>query len=338
MSYGDRKRAIDEDGESVRMVNTSRGEQLGGHIEMLDVGRYKVYPTEGAGETRSIEEEQSKLVAEFAVSLKKTKFRVASFKQINQYGELACTIAALFHLVHLDKDAFKIFGRSWYRSRPRKAAINAGKNPYWKTCWERVKAQRERPRYFADTLDAGIAAGIDVFTALRDHPRFRYLPVKGDADRELNTNKILLTQAATRGAEQRFGEAVSENPVTCAVGHFLESKLDEGVPVGVAYNGHARVIVAYNDTHLLMADSWGDVIMRDAATDEYYVAGVSRTPKFGVYKFCKDLVYFERSALLDVTNMMQRLSSGEIDEEDSSAPSAEDAAEALQAQFEMLRF
>jgi len=160
--------------------------------------------------------------------------------------------------------------------------------------------------YYADMLDAGRR----ICPAIRkviQHPQFRYVPIRGDNNRELMTNSMFFTPQKIAGARKRFGaQVVDKNPVTTAVGHFIESQLDVGNVVGVAFNGHARVVVAYNDSHILFADSWGQSIDRDNANDEWYVGGVSVVPKYNVYAFTRDLIYFEINSSANILATPQK--------------------------------
>jgi hypothetical protein len=84
---------------------------------------------------------------------------------------------------------------------------------------------------------------------------------------------------------------------------FIENLIDRKIPVAVSWNGHARVIVAYNDDYILFADSWsrhwtqvapigmGTVDGRDVL--DSYAGGFSTIPKYAVYTSIKDVMYFD---------------------------------------------
>ena len=85
------------------------------------------------------------------------------------------------------------------------------------------------------------------------------------------------------------------------IGNHIESRIDRNIPVGLSFNGHARVVVAYNDTHLLFMDGWApnsDQFVANQRGDgymDYYIDGFSTVEKYMVYKDCRDLVYFEEA-------------------------------------------
>lgn len=287
MSYAEQKDAIDDDPAHVRLSTTGGKESLAG--EMLETQIADYAPVKDA----VVADEQALINEQFAASLSVTGFDQQAYKQIDQGGDGACTVMAIFHLIHLHELDQQLHGKSWTKIKAKS---------YWKSgCWNPISRMCEDvlgewvPRFFADTLDFGLALRKRGILGMCRHPDFRYVPVRGNQARERYNNPIFFTDVAKAGARARYGEDVaSKNPVTCAVGHFVESLLDAGRVVGVSWNAHARVIVAYNDTHLLFADSWNSGVMYEAQNEDYYVAGVSTVPKYKVYMYCRDFIYFDR--------------------------------------------
>lgn len=287
MSYAEQKDAIDEDPAHVQLSTTGGKERLAG--EMLETQIADYAPVKDAVAT----DEQALIKEQFAASLSVTGFDQQAYKQIDQGGDGACTVMAIFHLIHLHDFDQQLHGKSWTKIKAKS---------YWKSgCWNPISTMCEDvlgewvPRFFADTLDFGLALRKRAIVGMCRHPDFRYVPVRGNIFRERFNNPIFFTDVAKAGARARYGEdVVATNPVTCAVGHFVESLLDAGRVVGVSWNAHARVIVAYNDTHLLFADSWDNGVMYEAKNEDYYVAGVSIVPKYKVYMYCRDFIYFDR--------------------------------------------
>ena len=288
MSYAEQKEAIDDDPSHVRMSTAGRKEILAGSMYETRVADYA--PVEGA----NVKEEQDAIQEQFAASLQVTGFDQYRYKQIDQGNDGACTVMALFHLIHLNDLDGEIHGRPWSGVKKPSYWKTSYWNPISRKCWQIF--QSVFPRFFADTLDIGLMLKKPAIVRLCNHPDFRYVPVRGDAARESYTNALFFTEEAREGTLMRYGkDVVQNNPVTCAIGHFVESLLDRGVVVGVSWNAHARVIVAHNDSHLLFADSWDNGVMYEEQNEDYYVAGVSIVPKFKVYMYCRDFVYFEKS-------------------------------------------
>ncbi len=287
MSYAEQKDAIDDDPAHVRLSTAGGKERLAGMMSDTEIADYA--PVEDA----VVADEQALINEQFAASLSATGFDQQAYKQIDQGNDGACTVMAIFHLIHLHELDQQLHGKSWTKIKAKSYWKSGYWNPISRMCDDVLG--KSDPRFFADTLDFGLALRKRALVGMCRHPDFRYVPVRGNEALERYNNPIFFTDEANAGARARYGEdVVAKNPVTCAVGHFVESLLDAGRVVGVSWNGHARVIVAYNDTHLLFADSWDNSVMYEASNEDYYVAGVSTVPKYKVYMYCRDFIYFDR--------------------------------------------
>ena len=269
------KQLIDTDNKSVRF----RREPLAPSISEWRPGDSCTVSTSHA----DIKAQKERIAREFETSLERSPFDIQRYNQIDQGSEGACTLVSLFNLVHINNLDSVHGNKSW---------SDICKDSYWRQkVWLPIDAQSDVIQYYADMLDAG--KQIPVIRTILTHPKFRYVPIRGDSQRELMTNAIFFTAAAKAATAARFGTTTAlESPVTCGVGNFIESNLDAGNVIGLSFNGHARVAVAYNDTHVLFADSWGQSIDRDNANNELYVGGVSVVPKYGVYAYARDMVFF----------------------------------------------
>jgi len=214
----------------------------------------------------------------------------AEWKWIDQGADGACTIVSFLNLLHLTNRE-KLTGKTWKQM---------GYKKYWQNMYRKfnayVNAVYSMPeiRDYADMLDVGLENKVKLHQNLQTDEGFVYFPVSG-LGRETNKNPSLLDDEAA--AKQRYS-FFDEKKVLCLIGHHIESRVDRNIPVGLSFNGHARVVVAYNETHLLFMDGWApntDQFVRNPSGGymDYYIDGFSTVEKFMVYKDCRDLVYFE---------------------------------------------
>lgn len=221
----------------------------------------------------------------------------AKWSWINQGDDGACTVASFLNLLHLTKRE-KLTGKSWTQMKAKK---------YWKNMYKAMNKYINIPstynlpelRDYADMLDIGLVLGRKLHENIQNDPEFVYFPVAGFSQNENNKNhKMLEDEEAAKKRYKDFGE----RRVLHLIGHHIESRIDRNIPVGLSFNGHARVVVAYNDTHLLFMDSWvpnEDQFVMNRRGDgymDYYIDGFSTMEKFMVYKDCRDLIYFEEAA------------------------------------------
>lgn len=221
----------------------------------------------------------------------------AKWSWINQGDDGACTVASFLNLLHLTKRE-KLTGKSW-------AGIKAKK--YWQNMYyamndyinDQYTYNLPELRDYADMLDIGLVLGRKLHKNIQMDQDFVYFPVAGFSQNENNKNRLMLEDE--EAAKKRYKD-FGERRVLHLIGHHIESRIDRNIPVGLSFNGHARVVVAYNDTHLLFMDSWvpnEDQFVRNRRGDgymDYYIDGFSTMEKYMVYKDCRDLIYFEEAA------------------------------------------
>ena len=219
----------------------------------------------------------------------------AKWDWINQGDDGACTVASFLNLLHLTKRE-KLTGKSWTGIKAKK---------YWQKMYyamnKYINDQYNLPelRDYADMLDIGLALGRKLHENIQNDPEFVYFPVAGFSQNENNKNHKMLEDE--EAAKKRYKD-FEERRVLHLIGHHIESRIDRNIPVGLSFNGHARVVVAYNDTHLLFMDSWvpnSDQFVMNRRGDgymDYYIDGFSTMEKYMVYKDCRDLIYFEEAA------------------------------------------
>lgn len=220
----------------------------------------------------------------------------AKWSWINQGDDGACTVASFLNLLHLTNRE-KLTGKSWTQMKATK---------YWQTMYfamhkyinNRYTYNLPELRDYADMLDIGLALGRKLHKNIQNDPEFVYFPVAGISQNENNKNRLMLEDEDA--AKQRYKD-FGKRRVLHLIGHHIESRIDRNIPVALAFNGHARVVVAYNDTHLLFMDSWvpnEDQFVMNRRGDgymDYYIDGFSTMEKYMVYKDCRDLIYFEEA-------------------------------------------
>ena len=218
----------------------------------------------------------------------------ATWNWIDQGADGACTIVSFLNLLHLTNRE-ELTGKSWKQM---------GFKKYWQNMYRQfnkyVNAKYNMPelRDYADMLDVGLEQGVELHKNLQEAAGFVYFPVSG-LGRETNKNPVL--EEGESESKKRYND-FEKKRVLHLIGNHIESRIDRNIPVGLSFNGHARVVVAYNDTHLLFMDGWApnsDQFVANQRGDghmDYYIDGFSTVEKFMVYKDCRDLVYFEEAA------------------------------------------
>lgn len=267
-------------------------------IETVSEAKRKDYVTTGVMTASEAKKRRRHLLSKF----KKVEslfehygHSTAKWKWINQGDDGACTVASFLNLLHLTKRE-KLTGKSWTQMKATK---------YWQKMYyamnDYINDTYNLPelRDYADMLDIGLALGRKLHKNIQNDPDFVYFPISGIERNENNKNRLMLEDE--EAAKQRY-KNFEKRRVLHLIGHHIESRIDRNIPVGLSFNGHARVVVAYNDTHLLFMDSWvpnSDQFVKNRRGDgymDYYIDGFSTMEKFMVYKDCRDLVYFEEAA------------------------------------------
>ena len=126
-----------------------------------------------------------------------------------------------------------------------------------------------------------------------------YIPIRSEGNREQSFNQRFWVGAERLRAE-RFGggewaDQVGPIQFVFEIAHLLETAIDHGEPVAVNALEHCRVLVGYNATHVLFADSWGAryTEANKRGTDRN-AGGFSVVDKWLIYCWVRDVVVARR--------------------------------------------
>ena len=222
---------------------------------------------------------------------------VMEYDCLDQGADGACMIAATFNLLNLVR-------KNDLHPKTRK------KNKTW--------AQIKSPKYWTPIYNKAVVntgagdfdellnqTSIPVIKNMLKDSSFTYKAIVGKKRSERYMNKELFK-----------GKDMSDsNNLIRYIREFFEKLIDRKIPVAISWNGHARVIVGYNETQLLFADSWGNnwqqvTNMTRELKDvkDYFRAGFSTINKKNVFANVRDCIYFEslQDYVLDTMNEIQK--------------------------------
>lgn len=252
--------------------------------------------------------ERERLIKEFNI-VPKVTIQMLTLTTLDQAYDGACTIASLFNLLHIEgkdelhppkKTGGKYTPMSWndikkLNKRGTEGVYFAKKVYHKITKYKKNTLGGESDSQdYQETLQIGEKINIPVIQNVLEDPSFRYLPVRSRINGERYLNSRI----------------VGNDPNNYVLGTqtFIENLLDKGIPVGFTANGHARVIVGYNETEVVMLDSWGDnfsveqkEIRESKITyQDKFKAGFSTMNKKVIYGDMRDIIYFEPSECVNV--------------------------------------
>jgi len=226
--------------------------------------------------------------------------RLYSLTTLDQDEDGACTIASLFNLMNIVGKNGLHGGMTWAKIKNLKNHHGTyfGKQVYDKI----IKGLGRHVEDYQETFDRGAKLKIPVILNVLKDQSFRYVPIRSRDYREAYFNRGVV------------GDKASE--ILTKIKKYIESRIDHGIPVGVSSNGHARVIVGYNDKDIVMLDSWGDnyaVEQKEVGTgaqryQDKFKAGFSVLNKMVMYGDVRDLIYFEpteKDSVNEAVNAMQ---------------------------------
>ena len=221
---------------------------------------------------------------------------VMKYDCLDQGADGACMIAATFNLLNL----------------VRKNDLHPKTRKKNKT-WTQIKSKKYwTPIYNKAVVNTGAgdfdellnATDVPVIKNMLKDSSFTYKAIVGKKRSERYINKELFK-----------GNDVSDsNNLIRYIREFFEKLIDRKIPVAISWNGHARVIVGYNETQLLFADSWGNnwqqvTNMEHDLNDvkDYFRAGFSTINKKNIFANVRDCIYFEslQDYVLDTMNEIQ---------------------------------
>ena len=228
---------------------------------------------------------RSQYVTEFtgegAYMVASVRRNIASLTTLNQGGEGACTIACLLNMMHISsKD--HLANKSWSKIRHK---------TYWGKIYRNILQGDLRPKPggkkeigdHQEMLQVGYEQKVPLIQNVLADESFRYVPI-----RSYEQTETLLNPEVVTNPDDWLGQ----------IGDYIENLIGHNIPVGIAQNGHARVIVAFNKTHVLMMDSWGDRWSEKwelGLVKDTFAAGFSTLPKYVMYGAVRDLIYFDNA-------------------------------------------
>lgn len=260
-----------------------------------------------------IKEERQRLLEKFPRMVKKVSERIFDLTTLDQAWDGACTIAALFNLLHIEgKDSYhpkkKIRKRrkamTWDQIKQLKRNKNGEQHGVYFHKKVYSKLQKQFGTYGSDrvgtdatcigeTLQAGIEIKLPVIMNVMKDTSFRYIPITSESTGLTYLNR----------------DIVGNDPAEIynELAKYIETRIDNNIPIAISQNGHARVIVGYNDKSIMFLDSWGDnYAISNADNDDKNKAGFSTMDKWEVYSSLRDIAYFE-SDLSEVTARVLKL-------------------------------
>lgn len=213
---------------------------------------------------------------------------VMKYDCLDQGTDGACMIAATFNLLNL-------VGKNDLHPKKRWAQIKRKK--YWTPIYTKAVVKTGAGD-FDELLNA---TTVPVIKNMLNDSSFTYKAIVGKDRSERYMNKELFE-----------GKDVSDRDnLIRYIREFFEKLIDRKIPVAISWNGHARVIVGYNETQLLFADSWGNnwqqvTNMTGNLKDvkDYFRAGFSTINKKNVFANVRDCIYFELDTMNEIQNRM----------------------------------
>ena len=258
---------------SRRASNKYYKPQLGSSSEVSsqEISKRELSPTQ-IGKIRSRYQSQFPLVTRL----------IAEYNSIDQGVEGACSFVAFLNLTNLTNN--------FNHLKTGKKIMNG-----WQREWNK----------FDITAAADIA---DVLDKMIDYKIFKadptkylaYIPIRsrGNSENSYNTEfwsdeKTLLSYFRTTNTTLT-PKIIQNSIMVFQNGYLIENLLSQGIYVEINALEHSRTCVAFNDTHLLFADNWGDGYEEIASSgmDDSFSAGFSVVDKWAVYTNMRDIVYY----------------------------------------------
>ena len=210
---------------------------------------------------------------------------IRTYSCIHQGGKGKCSFVSFLNLTHLTHN---------FRH------ISAGKSivKRWPQVWTSFGFSAAMD--LADLLDTMVRHRV----LAGDPARFlTYVPIRsrGHSENSYNRSFWVGTPELLRYFRRTCPD-LTESVIDCSVfvfqtGYLLERLLARGVYVEVNAPVHSRTCVAFNQTHLLCADNWGDLHEEQPASrlhDDVFSSGFSVVDKWALYSNMRDLVYYSR--------------------------------------------
>ena len=250
---------------SIHMTPNERKEYKAAKIrrlkKMASVKSHKI-----SNEDRPIDWTKDKARQQYTVEYPNSVIDINTFESYDQGKYCACSFIALLTMMKFYNKTFE--GR-------------------WQNVWESIQTNS---RLDEGTEDIGSTLDIVVNGGVLDITGIVYCPIRSSGNNELKIHPLIF-QA---GQEKRTPRTIDD--VIATIGQIIEGLIQSGRPVMINFDEHTRVAVAFNQTHILFADSWGDDYYRRTDGDyDIYSAGFSTVEKKNIYSFCRDICFYEPS-------------------------------------------
>jgi len=259
----------------------------------ISEAKYNEVVSKGLLSKKQVQERRDKIKLDFP----NVVTDVYTYDCLDQGLDGACMIAATFNLLNI-VGKNKLHGLD-KRKREKSWKTLKQARSWTKLYWDVVQNANGKYTEEAGDYDQLLENGATKkpFVNMLNDPSFRYVPILSDG-RENNFNKDIINLN------------FPNDPIR-GVREFIEGLVDRKIPVAISWNGHARVVVGYNNFELLFADSWGNnfeelTIMNVVETSgkrqmvkDDFRAGFSSIDKRFIYPNIRDCMYFEKEMTID---------------------------------------
>jgi hypothetical protein len=198
---------------------------------------------------------------------------ILEFNCIDQGDEGSCSFVAFLNMTYLTHN---------------KALIKL-KN--WKKIWKLFNVNE--PKDIAEILDKINETSLFINNI---NNYISYIPIRSNNFRELKFNTNYWTKNITDILIKYEISIDIYNSISWLyqIAYFIETLIDEKIPLEINSLNHSRVCIGYNNKELLFADSWGENYEQlNKTTNDYYKGGYSRINKWIIYSWVRDLVYYK---------------------------------------------
>lgn len=219
-------------------------------------------------EDRPIDWTKDKARQQYIAEYPNSVINIKTFESYDQEKYCACSFIALLTMMKFYNKTFE--GR-------------------WQNVWQ---SMQNNSRLDEGTEDIGSTLDIVVVGEILDITGIVYCPIRSSDNNELGIHPLIIHPQA----DQAKQTAQTTEDVIATIGQIIEGLIQSGRPVMINFDEHTRVAVAFNQTHILFADSWGDDYYRRTDGDyDIYSAGFSTVEKKNIYSFCRDICFYETS-------------------------------------------
>jgi hypothetical protein len=242
---------------------------------------------------------------------------ILSYKGIDQGNEGSCSLVALIHVILLSNSDKKILTLS-------NSEIRRKWKKYWKPALTREPCsssssssaqENDSSPDLASTIDM-TRAGNMFKNDIIIEDILNYYPIRSEGNREqsFNTSFFIHNEMFLKKRYNIPNGEYNNMSQIYQNAYLIEKHIDHGQPIAINALEHCRVCVAYNDTHLLFADSWStNYSESNSAGTDVNIAGFSIVDKWLVYVWMRDAVSVGKSNQMAKQNSSKNCQSGQGD-------------------------